>query len=73
MKSKASAWHDHATFGKVKIYGAISEGAATVLQIYKNGVSMLFFERGDRNMPCGFTREEIRQFEALLLNKNKTA
>jgi len=73
MRTKASAWHEHQTFGRIKIYGAISEGVASVHQIYKNGVSMLFFERGDRNMPCGFTREEIRQFEGLLLNKNKAA
>lgn len=72
--SKINAWHDHPRFGKVKIAGVVSEGVATVRQVYKSGVSMLFFERGDRNMPCGFSRDELRQFEALLLNvsnKNK--
>ena len=69
-----SAWHHHPKFGKVKIVGLVSEGVASVRQVYKSGVSMLFFERGDRNMPCGFSRDELRQFEALLLNvsnKNK--
>lgn len=73
---KAKAWHEHAKLGRVKIVGAISQGVATVHQVYKDSVSMLFFERNDRNLPCGFSREEIRQFEALLFTshyKNKKA
>jgi len=77
MTIKVSAWHEHQTFGRVKVYGAISNGEATVHQIYKSGVPMLFFERGDRNLPCGFSREEIKVFEGLLTNAfsktNKTA
>ena len=68
---KISAWHEHQAFGRVKIVGVILDGVVTVRQVYKNGVSMLFFERGDRNMPCGFSREDIRQFEAILLKKNQ--
>lgn len=66
--NKVNAWHDHQKFGKVKIVGVVSEGLAIVRQVYKSGVSMLFFERGDPNMPCGFSRDELRQFESLLLN-----
>ena len=76
MTTKISTWHEHQTFGKVKILGAISNGIVTIRQVYKNGVSMLFFERGDRSLPCGFSRDELRQFEAMLLKsyyKNKTA
>lgn len=71
MSIKASAWHVHQSLGKVKVYGSVSNGVATVMQVYKDGVSMLFFERGDRNMPCGFSREEVKLFELLLLNTTK--
>lgn len=69
MIVKAKAWHTHKTFGKVKIIGQISSGIASVHQVYKDGVPMLFFERGDRNLPCGFSRLDLVEFAELLKNK----
>lgn len=69
MTVKAKAWHIHPRYGKVKIIGQISKGVASVHQVYKDGFSMLFFERGDRNLPCGFSRLEIAEFGEILKSK----
>jgi hypothetical protein len=54
--------------GPVKLYGHIENGKAFLRQIYKGGVPILFFERGDRNMPTTFSRTEIAIFEGMLLS-----
>lgn len=67
MSSKVGIWHDHQRLGKIKLYGGVVNGVATLYQIYKDGVPMLFFEEGDRNRPCGFSRPEIKIYEGMLL------
>ncbi len=69
MASKIGIWHDHPKFGRVRLYGIVNKGVATLYQIYKDGVSMLFFEQGDRNRPCGFSRPEINIYEGMLLSE----
>lgn len=75
MTIKTKAWYNHSRFGKVKIIGQVSNGVAAVHQVYKDGISMLFFEQGDRTRPCGFSRLDILEFEGLLKTKaeQKTA
>lgn len=62
-----SKFYNHPKLGEVKLYGYIKEGNAFLLQVYHKGTPTLFFERGDRNMPTTFSRTEIAEYEALLL------
>lgn len=66
MSSKIGIWHEHPKFGKVKLYGVVVNGVATLYQIYKEGVPMLFFEQNDKTRPCGFSRPEIKIYEGML-------